>query len=334
MAICVKCGSELETGARFCKICGTVAVQVEESEELPTWNLPQPTSRQPEQPRPTNALQNQGTAPGLPTGQGYPPSENAYREQPPDGQASPYLFQRPTGAPPPTVDYQPPYYQPQNPYQQPPGYMQPTSSQPLPPTGKISLGDWLSGGWRVYSENWFLMSMATMLAGFLSLVSVGVLAGPLMMGLFRMSFKTIKGERPVIGDLFNWDGRFLQAFLAGIITVIVYLGISGIGRGSALSTLINLIIGPVLTVMLGLTMPMILDRKTDIAETINNVWKRAFAKEALMWWIVGLVFFWISVGGSIACGIGVLVTIPWIISSSALAYRDTFGIDDPNRTLS
>jgi uncharacterized membrane protein len=51
-----------------------------------------------------------------------------------------------------------------------------------------------------------------------------------------------------------------------------------------------------------------------------------------MWWIVGLVFAAISVGGLIACGVGILVTIPWMISSSAIAYRDMFGIDDPNRT--
>jgi hypothetical protein len=29
----------------------------------------------------------------------------------------------------------------------------------------------------------------------------------------------------------------------------------------------------------------------------------------------------------------VLVTLPWMISASAVAYKDVFGIDDPNRTL-
>ena len=337
MAMCVKCGEELEADARFCKICGTAAMQqVEdlESEDLPTWNLPQPTAPQPDQPRPTNALPpNPSTGQGLSTGPSYLPPENDYSGQPPAEQPQPYLFQRPTGSPPPGYQ-QPPFYQQQDSYQPHPGYMQPASSQPMPPTGKISLGDWLSGGWRVYSENWFLMSMATMITGLLSLFSIGILAGPLMMGLFRMAFKTIKGERPVIGDLFNWDGRFLQAFLAGLISFFVFGGISSIGRGGAMSSLVNLVISPIMTIMLSLTLPMILDRKSDIAETINHVWKRVFAKEALMWWIVGLVFFWISVGGFFACGIGGLVTIPWIVSSASLAYRDTFGIDDPNRTLS
>jgi uncharacterized membrane protein len=70
----------------------------------------------------------------------------------------------------------------------------------------------------------------------------------------------------------------------------------------------------------------------DIAKAINEVGRRIFSKDALMWWIVGLVFAAIGVGGIFACGIGVLVTIPWVISSSAIAYRDMFGIDDPNRT--
>src|SRR5262249_26109601 len=119
-----------------------------------------------------------------------------------------------------------------------------------------------------------------------------------------------------------------------LIAIVVYGGISGLGRGSALSSLINFIVGPFLTVMLGMILPMILDRKADIAEAINVTWKRIFAKEALMWWIVGLVFGLIAWGGIFGCGIGIFVTIPWIISSFALAYRDTFGIDDPNRTLS
>jgi uncharacterized membrane protein len=51
-----------------------------------------------------------------------------------------------------------------------------------------------------------------------------------------------------------------------------------------------------------------------------------------MWWVVGLVFAAITAGGFIGCGIGILITLPWMISASAVAYRDVFGFDDPNRT--
>lgn len=227
----------------------------------------------------------------------------------------------PTGAAyiPPTPYYPPPY---------------PTLYQPPPPAvhSHIALGDWLSGGWQIYKENWALMSLATLFGGFLSVATVGILAGPLLMGMFRMAFKTMRGERPNMGDLFSWQGRFLQAFVTFLIFALVHLGLTGLG-GNSLHGLLSLVVTPLLTVMLGLTMSSILERGLDVARAINEAGRVIFSKDALMWWVTGLVFSAISFGGTIACGIGVFVTLPWMISASAVAYRDIFDIDDPNRTL-
>ena len=229
----------------------------------------------------------------------------------------------PTGAayipPTPTPYYPPPY---------------PTQYQPPPPAvhSHIALGDWLAGGWQVYKENWALMSLATLLGGLLSVASIGILAGPLLMGMLQMAFKTMRGERPNMGDLFNWQGRFLQAFVTFLIFGLVHLGLSGLGNNSV-HGLLSLVVTPFLTMMLGLTMSSILERGLDVARAINDVGRVIFTRDALMWWVTGLVFSAIAFGGTIACGIGVLVTLPWMISASAVAYRDIFDIDDPNRTL-
>jgi len=229
----------------------------------------------------------------------------------------------PTGAayipPTPTPYYPPPY---------------PTQYQPPPPAvhSHIALGDWLAGGWQVYKENWALMSLATLLGGLLSTVTGGILAGPLLMGMFRMAFKTMRGERPEIGDLFDWKGRFLQAFVTFLIFALVHLGLTGLGSNSV-HGLLSLVVTPLLTMMLGLTMSSILERGVDVARGINEVGRVIFSKDALMWWVTGLVFSAISFGGFFACIIGLLVTMPWMISATAVAYRDVFDIDDPNRTL-
>ena len=262
-------------------------------EEASTWILSPPDSTKPDLPR-TQPVKPNPTAPsGTPTGQ-------------------PYL--------PPTAYYPPP---------QPPQYY-----PPAPQAGQshIRLGDWLSGGWKVYSENWLLMSLATLLAAVLGGATAGILAGPLLMGLYRMAFKSMRQERPEINDLFNWQGRFLQAFLAFLIFALIHLGVSGASHSGALSALISFIITPLLTVVMGLTMPLILERKLDVANAINEVGRLVFSRDALMWWIVGLVFATISAAGLIGCFIGVFITVPWMISSSAVAYRDVFGFDDPNRT--
>ena len=176
------------------------------------------------------------------------------------------------------------------------------------------------------------MSLATVLGGLLSVASVGILAGPLLMGMLRMAFKTMRGERPNMGDLFNWQGRFLQAFVTFLIFALVHVGLTGLG-GNSLHGLLSLVVTPLLTVMLGLTMSSILERGLDVARAINEAARVIFSKDAVMWWVTGLVFSAISFGGTIACGIGVFVTLPWMIAASAVAYRDIFDIDDPNRTL-
>ncbi|MEK6408893.1 MAG: zinc ribbon domain-containing protein [Acidobacteriota bacterium] len=214
----------------------------------------------------------------------------------------------------------------------PPPY--PTQYQPPVQTGQphISLGDWLSGGWQVYKENWALMSLATLLGGLLSAATAGILAGPLLMGMFRMAFKTMRGERPEIGDLFNWRGYFLQAFLTALIFGAIYIGLGGIGNNNAFFGLLSAAATPLLFLMVGFTTSHILERGWDVAKAINQVARLVFSRDAFMWWVVGLVFAAISVGGVIGCGIGALITLPWMISATAVAYRDVFGIDDPNRT--
>ena len=260
--------------------------------EATTWMLSNEPAPRAEQSRPTHPVN---------------PSPTGTTTNPPTGPA--YVQPTPYYPPPPPVPYQP---------------AQPTDAH-------ISLGDWLSGGWQVYKENWALMSVASLLTGLISAGTGGLLAGPLLMGLFRMAFATMRGERPGMGDLFNWRGRFLQSFLCGLIFVVIPFWLSS-GNNSFLALPI-LVATPFLAMMFAFSTSLTLERGMDIANAINQVAKLIFSRDAFMWWVVGLVVAAITMGGFIGCGIGVLVTLPWMISSSALAYRDVFGFDDPNRTL-
>lgn len=231
-------------------------------------------------------------------------------------------------APPPGAAYIPPtptpYYQPPLPtqYQTP---VQPGQSQ-------ISLAGWLSGGWQVYKEYGALMSLASLIAIAVSAGSAGLLGGPLLMGLLQMAFKTMRGERPTLADLFNWRGRFLQSFLTGVVFLVAQVALSAAGNNNSLFNLVSLGIIPFLSILVGFTMSLVLERGTDVVNSLNEAAKLIFSRDAFMWWVVGLVFASIAFGGVLACGIGALVTLPWMISASAVAFRDVFGIDDPNRT--
>lgn len=136
----------------------------------------------------------------------------------------------------------------------------------------------------------------------------------------------------MMGDLFDWRGRFLQSFLTGLVFLVVHLALGGAGNSNGLLKLLGLGAIPFLSVLCGFAMSLVLERGTDVVPSLNEAAKLIFSRDAFMWWVVGLVFAAIAAGGGLACGIGALVTLPWMISSSAVAYRDVFGIDDPNRT--
>ncbi|HET9531938.1 MAG TPA: zinc ribbon domain-containing protein [Blastocatellia bacterium] len=292
MQYCPNCGTDIEEGKKFCRMCG-MPVQMT-TEEASTWRLPPNTAPAPDQPNPTMPMKpNTGEASAGQTGPAYIPPGNYY------------------------------------PVVQPPPYPFPPRTEP----GQISLVRWLSEGWSIYKQNWALMSVASAIGMFLSFCTLGILAGPMLMGLYRMAFKTMRGDRPDINDLFNWEGRFLHAFLAFLITAAISSGLTGAGNQEPFFVLISFLVWPLLTVMLGMTMPMILDRKVDIIAAINQVGRAVFSRDAFMWWVVGLVFATIIPLGMLGCFIGIFLTIPWIVSSAAVAYRDMFGYDDPNRTL-
>lgn len=302
MEKCPNCGTDAEEGQKFCRNCGQPSNL--SGEDAPTWHLPQDLAGPAEQSNPTAPVRSNPT-----THQSPLPGADSYS---------------------PPVPYYPPA--PPGYYQQPP---LPAPYVPVPQAShvNISLGDWLSGGWQVYKENWLLMSLATFLGSLMSLATIGILAGPFLMALYRMAFKTMRGERPNLGDLFAWEGKFLQAFLTFLIFVLVHGGLSGAGNSGGAAAIIAFIITPLLAVTLGLTMPLISEHRMDVAKAINTVGRLIFSKDAIMWWVVGLVFSTISVGGVVACGVGIFITLPWIICSGAVAARDIFGFDDPNRTL-
>jgi hypothetical protein len=176
------------------------------------------------------------------------------------------------------------------------------------------------------------MSVATLIGVGLSICTLGILAGPLLMGLFAMAFKTMRGEQPVMGDLFNWRGRFLQAFLAFLIFFVAQWALAGLGNASAVIQVIHLAVTPMFAILLSLTMPHLLERRNDVVAAVNDVARRVFSRDWLAWWLVGVVMSAITVGGTLLCAVGGLVTLPWMLCTGAVAYRDTFGLDDPNRT--
>jgi len=192
---------------------------------------------------------------------------------------------------------------------------------------EVNLGEWFEQGFRLYRENMVKLISATFVALILSAVSVGILAGPMLIGLIMIPLALLRRHhpKPEILDILKGFRFFVNAvvFVLGWGLVLslgsmILLLIPGIGLLAVLffiySALAFLMFGPFL----------ILDRNMDFrAATLasfhavkSNFWP--FLSVSAVAGVIGSI-------GCIAFGIGVIVTLPIQICILTVAYEAVFG---------
>jgi uncharacterized RDD family membrane protein YckC len=146
------------------------------------------------------------------------------------------------------------------------------------------------------------------------LVVVSALAW-LMGGLYRTAFKQLRGEQIVVGDLFS-GGQYFGRMLGAMILI----GIFG-----SIGAVFCIIPGLIVYGLTMLTYPLIVEGGRGTIDAIRDsieVTKRDWAMFTLFWLAVALL----ASLGALACGVGVLATMPLLFLTHALAYRDCVGM--------
>lgn len=191
----------------------------------------------------------------------------------------------------------------------------------------VKFGEWIEAAFALYKDNLLVLILASLIAVILSGVTVGILAGPMFAGLFMITLDLYdkKDPKPEVGDLFKGFERFLDAFLYILVWGAITLTISFVLSllpciGSIISIGVSIIIGTF--VMFGL--PLIVDRKMNFWDasmaSINLVKLNLlpFAGLFIVAKVLGAV-------GMIACGIGLIITLPITFCIFTVAYRELFG---------
>lgn len=192
---------------------------------------------------------------------------------------------------------------------------------------QVKFGEWIQQGWELYKSNIGVWIVASLLALVISAASLGILAGPMMAGLVWMALAMVEQKelKPQVGDVFRGFDYFLQSFLFCLVWGVIVM---------AASLLLNLIIcvGAFIAIALSLAVQtglmfglfLIVDQKIQF-------WPASMQSFALVkpnfFPLLGLylVASIISSLGAIACGIGVIVTMPLLYCILAVAYRNVVG---------
>jgi len=124
---------------------------------------------------------------------------------------------------------------------------------------RLDVGLTFKGGWNAFTADIVALIVGALIACILSVVTIGILAGPLTAGLYSMVVGRIRDGRPArIGDVFSCMDRFWGFLWAAIVLVVLI----------ALASLT--IVGGVLLATVWLyVFPFMIDRKMGLTDAMS-----------------------------------------------------------------
>lgn len=192
---------------------------------------------------------------------------------------------------------------------------------------QTKIGAWFKGGFNLYKENFIVVFVSCIIAMVLGVVSIGILAGPLLVGVFMILFRLIEKSSPppFFSDVFKGFEQFIAGFLFVIVCAIVNFCGSLVLRsvpniGGLLGFAYSCALGGL--VIFGL--PLIADKKLDFWAALELSIQTVKPKliQYLIFSFAGSI---ITISGGLLMGVGVLLTFPFYLCSVAVAYKDVFG---------
>jgi uncharacterized membrane protein len=226
---------------------------------------------------------------------------------------------------------------------------------------QVRFGEWISEGWKMFTEQWkawvlntFIFAlicgtpMVVVIGGFYAyiftqisqqagrssppplgpevlLTFYGVLFAVLFLTLFVSAFftggmhksalKQLQGGKVELRDLFSGGSTYFPVLISSILIALLTM------VGMMLCIVPAFIVGGAMF----FTMPLIVERKLSAVEAMKASYELT-KNNLLMFTLFGFVVQLIAQAGSYACYVGLLATIPLLFTISAVAYRDSFGL--------
>jgi uncharacterized membrane protein len=165
--------------------------------------------------------------------------------------------------------------------------------------------------WKLFVKDIGPLILGALIALVLSVVSLGIMAGPLWGGLYRMVSRRVRyGQAAEIGDVLSALDRFWTLFAAALVLSIL------IGLG-----LLLLIVPGLLLAAIWLYVPLfIVDRDMGLGEAMSASRQRVSANGLGLHVVVVLLIVVISALVGAVVGIGFLLTWPLTVTFVTAMY--------------
>ena len=181
----------------------------------------------------------------------------------------------------------------------------------------LDIGLAIKQGARLFVNDIGPLIIAAIIAGLLSIVTLGILAGPLVAGLYGMVIGRVRdGRHPRVGDVFDGFDRFWAYFFAALVLALL------VGLAS-----ITIVGGFLLATIWLYVFPLMVDKGMRLGEALKTSKDMVVAGgfwEHLALVVIGFVI------ASIANGALAIIASPFLIVVVAAAY---FLADDNDAAL-
>jgi len=171
----------------------------------------------------------------------------------------------------------------------------------------LDIGLVFKQGWRLFVKDIGPLIIGTLIAGVLSILTLGILAGPLAAGLYGMVVKRVRDGQPAgVGDVFSQMNRFWSFFAAALVLVVL------IGLASLT------IIGGILLATIWLyVFPLMVDRGMGISDAMGESYR--LVRTAGFWEHLALVIVFIVIS-ALADGALTILATPFLVALVVAGY--------------
>ncbi len=187
---------------------------------------------------------------------------------------------------------------------------------------QVDIGAWLKEAFELYKRHFGILVVANLIALALGAVTLGILAGPLFVGVASVTLALLDNAAspPKASDVFNGMKVFVPALLWMLLVALATVAVVGICQLTCIlapaSPLGALLIGTATF----FSPFFIWERRVGVWPAITMSYQ---AIKPAFWLVLAyaLIAQFAAGLGAIACGIGAVFTAPFYMCAAAVAYR-------------
>ncbi|HOU28406.1 MAG TPA: hypothetical protein PLJ89_07575 [Thermoleophilia bacterium] len=177
---------------------------------------------------------------------------------------------------------------------------------------RLDVGLAFKGGWNAFTADIVPLLLGTLIAGVLSIVTLGILAGPLFAGLYNMVVLRIREDRHArVEDVFSCLDRF-WSFLGAAIVLVTLIGLASL----------TVVGGVLLATIWMYTVPLMVDRGLGVFDAMGASYHKVV--DGGFWEHLALAVLFVVLN-AVADGPLAIVAVPFTIAVVGAAYFVTDG---------